>query len=86
MTVSLPVSLTGSYLTKQPDAGIPAGPSVFDALANPPASGTAAETAQRAKAIAKGVNEADSVARTGVNKHQDRIRDELDTASILSSD
>ena len=79
----LPLHLTASYLTRQPDAGIPGAPSVFDSLANPPASGVAAEEASEANAQSVGVVQPDAPALLDRTRNRDRIRDFYDSASIL---
>lgn len=83
MSVTLPLYLTASYLTKQPGAGIPGGPSVFQALAHPPTTGVASEEAADDKAEALGVVDPDSAALARRTKHIDEIRDSYDSASIL---
>lgn len=80
---TLPLHLTASYLTKQPGAGIPAGPSVFEALANPPTTGVEAETDANEKAQALGVAHPNSAALARRTKHIDEVRDFYDSASIL---
>ena len=84
MSVNLPVYYTGSYFTKQPGAGIPGAPSVFDSLANPPASGVAAEEANDTVATEVGVLTPNSRALLDQTRQRDHIRDAYDTASILT--
>ena len=83
MTAPLPVYYTGSYLTSQPGAGIPGSKSVFQSLANPPASGVAAETDSINTAKAVGVIKADAPALLDQARNRDRIRDFYDSSSIL---
>lgn len=81
---SLPLYLTGSFLTKHYNAGIPGGvDSVFDALANPPTTGVAAQEANESAAQAVGIDISDSPARLNVNRQRDGIKDFYDSASIL---
>ena len=84
MSVTLPVHYTGSYFDKQPGAGIPGAPSVFDSLANPPASGVAAEAVNTAVATDVGVLTPNSRALLDQTRQRDHIRDSYDTASILT--
>lgn len=81
--MSLPLHYTGSLLTSQPSAGIPGGPTVFQSLANPPASGVAAENNAIATARAVGVVKTDAPALLDQTRNRDRIRDFYDSASIL---
>lgn len=81
--MSLPIHYTGSLLTHQPGAGIPGGPTVFQSLANPPASGVAAENNAIANAQAVGVVHPDAPALADRLRQRDRIRDFYDSASIL---
>lgn len=83
MTTPLPVYYTGSYMTGQPGAGIPGSRSVFQTLANPPASGVAAETDSVNTAKAVGVIKADAPALLDRVRSRDRIRDFYDSSSIL---
>lgn len=80
---ALPIHYTGSLLTQQPGAGIPGGPTVFQSLANPPASGVAAEDAAIAHAQEVGVVKPDAPALADRLRQRDRIRDFYDSASIL---
>ena len=82
--MTLPVYYTGSYFTKQPGAGIPGSPSVFDSLANPPASGVAAEEANTTVATDVGVVTPNSQALLDQTRQRDHIRDSYDSASILT--
>lgn len=79
----LPVHYTGSLLTRQPGAGLPGGPTVFQSLANPPASGVAAENAAIVTAQGVGVVKPDAPALADRVRNRDRIRDFYDSASIL---
>lgn len=81
--MSLPLHYTASLLTRQPGAGIPGGPTVFQSLATPPASGVAAENNAIANAQAVGVVRPDSAALSDRTRQRDRIRDFYDSASIL---
>jgi hypothetical protein len=89
---------TGMYLTKQPNAGIPAGPSVFDALAYPTSctidgetsSGPVAEAASKALAVEVGtIDEGSAGAAAGAkmaalaHQNRDYVRDFYDSASVL---
>jgi hypothetical protein len=82
--MTLPVHYTGSYFTRQPDAGIPGSPSVFDSLANPPASGVAAEAVNLAVATDVGVVDSDARALADQTRQRDHVRDFYDSASILT--
>lgn len=79
----LPLHLTASYLTRQPGAGIPGGPTIFQSLANPPASGVAAEESSIADAQDVGIVQPDAPALLDRTRSRDRIRDFYDSASIL---
>lgn len=79
----LPIAYTNSLLTRQPGAGIPGGPTVFQSLATPPASGLAAENLATANAQAVGVVRPDAPALADRVRQRDRIRDFYDSASIL---
>lgn len=79
----LPLAYTRSLLTRQPGAGIPGGPTVFQSLATPPASGVAAENAAIAAAQEVGVVRPDAPALADQVRQRDRIRDFYDSASIL---
>lgn len=81
--MSLPLHYTASLLTRQPGAGIPGGPSVFQSLANPPASGVEAENQAIANAQDVGVVKPDAPALADRVRNRDRIRDFYDSASIL---
>lgn len=81
--MSLPLHYTASLLTGQPGAGIPGARSVFQSLANPPASGVAAENNAIANAQAVGVVDPDAPALADQLRQRDRIRDFYDSASIL---
>lgn len=94
---AVPFAIKASYQTRHYNAGIPQNPdSVFDALATPPASGVAAETADLARAThvlnADGTQGAqlaahpDSRALMGAYAHRDWIREFYDSASILRTD
>ena len=85
MPITLPLYETASFLTRQPDAGIPGFPSVFGSLANPPTTGVAAEDAANADAVALGIIDADAQALADRYRHRDHYRDFHDSASILSS-
>jgi hypothetical protein len=80
---ALPVYYTGSYLTSQPGAGIPGGKSVFQSLANPPASGVIAETDAVNNAKAVGVVKTNAPALLDRTRNRDRVRDFYDSGSIL---
>ena len=90
--------VNGLYLTRQPNAGIPAGESVFAALAYPTSttidgetsSGVTAEAASVAAAHAVGTISggnkgaaAGAKAATLAHKNADFVRDFYDSASIL---
>lgn len=83
MTTPLPLHYTASLLSRQPDAGIPGGVSVFRALANPPATGLEAETRAINNAKEVGVVQANAPALADQARNRDRIRDFYDSASIL---
>jgi hypothetical protein len=80
---TLPVYYTGAYQTKQQQAGIPGGASVFDALANPPATGVTAEEASLATAEALGVEQPNANLIGLKTANRDYIRDFYDNGSIL---
>ena len=84
MSVTLPIQFTGSYFTRQPDAGIPGAPSVFGALANPPASGVVAEATNTTVATDVGVLTPNSRALQDQTRQRDHVRDSYDTASVLT--
>ncbi len=88
----------GMYLTKQYNAGIPAGPSVFDALANPTSctingeesSGPVAEAAALARAQDVGTIDDGSYGKANGDKmaalatrNSDYMRNFYDSASVL---
>lgn len=89
--------VNGLYLTRQPNAGTPAGESVFAALANyqsatidgEESSGPAAEAASLARAQAVGFDGMSYAAYLGwkqrelATKNADYLRDFYDSASIL---
>jgi len=79
----LPIAYTHSLLTRQPGAGVPGGPTVFQSLATPPASGVAAENAAIDNAREVGVVKPDAPALADRVRNRDRIRDFYDSASIL---
>ena len=81
--MSLPLHYTASLLTRQPGAGIPGAPSVFQSLANPPASGVVAENLATDHAKAVGVVKTNAPALADRTRSRDRIRDFYDSASIL---
>lgn len=83
MTTPLPLHYTADVYTRQPNAGIPGGVSVFQALANPPVTGLEAETRAINNAKAVGVVQADAPALLDQSRNRDRIRDFYDSASIL---
>lgn len=88
----------GMYLKKHYNAGVPAGPSVFDALVTVPectidgqvSSGAVAEAAVKALAVDAGtISVGNRGAAAGAKvanlatRNQDYLRDFYDTASIL---
>lgn len=81
--MTLPLHYTASLLTRQPGAGLPGGPTVFQSLATPPASGVAAENQAIANAQDVGIVQADAPALADRARNRDRIRDFYDSASIL---
>lgn len=83
MTTTVPLAISLSYLTKQPGAGLPAGPSIFGALATPPATGVEAEADANEKAAALGVVRPNSAALARRTKNIDEIRNFYDSAAIL---
>jgi hypothetical protein len=80
---ALPVHYTGSYLTRQPGAGIPGAPSILQSLANPAPSATAAEKKDIDRAKAVGVVKTNAPALLDRTRNRDRIRDFYDSSSIL---
>ena len=88
----------GLWLTKQPNAGIPAGPSVFDAvyevqsctIDGQTSSGVTAEAAVKALAVEAGTigvgnkgKAAGAKVAALAHRNQDYLRDFYDAASIL---
>jgi hypothetical protein len=80
---ALPIHYTRSLLTRQPGAGIPGAPSVFQSLATPPASGVRAENKAIARAQDVGIVKPNSPALADRTRQRDRIRDFYDSASVL---
>ena len=79
-----PSAILWSYYTKQPGAGLPGAPSVFDALADAPATGTAGETVTKNRAKAVGVNKgANTAPLLDATRQRDHLRDFYDSTSIL---
>lgn len=91
----------GMYLTKHYNAGIPAGPSVFDALANPTSCTIDGETSSGPVALAASLALAQEVgtidndnagavagAKMAALAHQNRdyVRDFYDSASVLKDE
>lgn len=91
----------GLYLTKQPNAGIPAGESVFAALANPTSttingeesSGLVAEAAALARAQDAGTLDPAGYGKLNgakvaalASRNSDYMRDFYDSASILKDE
>ena len=83
MAQDVPFANKASYQTTHYNAGIPGAPSVFAALATPPASGVAAETAANNSAKAKGVLRPNTQALALRTANRDFLRDFYDSASIL---
>lgn len=54
------VLFTGSYLTGNYNPGVPGGPSVYDTLANPPASGVVSETSGKEEMLDLGIQNANA--------------------------
>jgi hypothetical protein len=81
--MALPLHYTASLLTRQPGAGIPGGPTVFQSLATPPASGVESEIAAINRAKDVGVVKTNAPALLDQTRSRDRIRDFYDSASIL---
>lgn len=87
MTAPQPgVLFTGSYLTGNYNPGVPGGPSVFDTLAFPPASGVASQTAGLDEQAALGVVDPPQAVLDARQKNTDPMKNFYDGAGIQGVD
>jgi hypothetical protein len=79
------ILFTGTYLTKNYNPGVPGQPTVFDALANPPATGEAAEANAEAATTALGVVAPPAQVLALRTANRDYVKDFYDDASVLNA-
>lgn len=84
-STNVPVLYSGSYLLKNGNPGVPGGDTVFDCLANPPATGITAEQGAEAEALALGTNVPNAQIAALRWSNRDYMKDFYDSIGILNS-
>ena len=84
-STNVPVLYSGSYLIKNGNPGVPGGDTVFDCLANPPATGITAEQGAIAEAEALGTNTPNALISALAWSNRDYMKDFYDSIGMLQS-
>jgi hypothetical protein len=84
-STNVPVLYSGAYLKKNGNPGVPGGDSVFDTLANPPATGLTAEEGAQAEAQALGTNVGQPAIAALAYSNRDYMKDFYDGTGIGSN-
>lgn len=84
-STNVPILYSGSYLIKNGNPGVPGGDTVFDCLANPPATGITAEEGAQAQAQALGTNQPNEKIAALMYSNRDYMKDFYDDIGIINN-